>query len=132
VPWLKKITFSWVLWLKTSTNKNTTNNKTINRVKIRIVFCSRNSHFKWKPIKVSQQWPAVMTVQRLNMVPPQKWLLPKQRTETYRQFHQHYTREIFVRKFVQSQNVSRKSCQNNVRMKNSYVKTLMKLTPKNN
>ncbi len=45
------------------------------------------------------------------------------------QFHQHYTCAFFVRKFVQSQNVSSKSCQNDVRTINSYVKTLMKLTP---
>ncbi len=48
---------------------------------------------------------------------------------TYRcQFHQHFTRAFFIRIFCLSQNVTRKSCQNNVRTKNSYVKTLMKLT----
>ncbi len=45
------------------------------------------------------------------------------------QFHQHYTRAFFVRIFRQSQNVTRKSCRNNVRTNFSYVKTLMKLTP---
>ncbi len=44
-------------------------------------------------------------------------------------FHQHFLRAFFVRIFRQSQNVTRKSCQNDVRTKNSYVKTLMKLTP---
>jgi hypothetical protein len=45
-----------------------------------------------------------------------------------RQFHQHYTRAFFVRIFRQSQNVTRKSCRNDIRTKNSYVKTLMKLS----
>jgi len=46
-----------------------------------------------------------------------------------RQFHQRLTREFFVRIFRQSQNVTRKSCQNDVHTKNTYVKMLMKLTP---
>ncbi len=46
-----------------------------------------------------------------------------------RQFHQHFSHAFFVRIFCRSQNVTRKSCQNNVRTKNSYVKMLMKLTP---
>jgi len=44
------------------------------------------------------------------------------------QFHQHFTRAFFVQIFCQSQNVTRKSCQNDVRTKNLYVKMLMKLT----
>ncbi len=48
---------------------------------------------------------------------------------TWGQFHQHFSRAFFVRIFCQSQNVTRKSCRNEVRTKNSYVKTLMKLTP---
>jgi len=49
--------------------------------------------------------------------------------DTNRQFHQHFMRAFFVQIFRQSQNVTRKSCQNDVRTKNSYLKTLMKLTP---
>ncbi len=59
---------------------------------------------------------------------PKKWLVSCE-INTCHQFHQHYMRAFFVRKFVQSQNVSRKSCRNNVHTKNSYVKKLMKLTP---
>ena len=44
------------------------------------------------------------------------------------QFHQDFTRAFFVWKFIQSQNVFRKSCRNGVCTKNSYVKMLMKLT----
>ncbi len=47
------------------------------------------------------------------------------------QFHQRFSRAFFVRIFCQSQNVTRKSCGNNIRTNNSYVKTLMKLTPGN-
>jgi len=36
---------------------------------------------------------------------------------------------FFVQIFHQSQNVTRKSCQNDVRTKNLYVKMLMKMTP---
>jgi len=45
------------------------------------------------------------------------------------QFHQRFTRTFFVRIFCQSQNVTRKSCRNNVRTKNLYVKLLVKSTP---
>ncbi len=38
------------------------------------------------------------------------------------QFHQQFMREFFVQIFCQSQNVTRKSCQNDVRTKNLYVK----------
>ncbi len=48
---------------------------------------------------------------------------------TWSQFHKHFTYEFFVRISPQSQNVTRKSCWNDVRTKNSSVKTLMKLTP---
>ncbi len=48
---------------------------------------------------------------------------------TCHQFHQRFTRTFFVRIFCQSQNVTKKSCRNDVHTKNSYVKTLMKLTP---
>jgi len=44
------------------------------------------------------------------------------------QFHQRFTCAFFVRIFCQSQNVTRKSYQNEVRTNNSYVKTLLKLT----
>jgi len=40
------------------------------------------------------------------------------------QFHQHFTCTYFVRIFCQSQNVTRKSCQNEVCTKNLYIKTL--------
>ncbi len=55
--------------------------------------------------------------------------LPRIARETCFQFHQHFTRAFFIQIFCQSQNVTRKSCQNNVCTKNSYKKTLMKLTP---
>ncbi len=42
--------------------------------------------------------------------------------ESCSQFHQHYTRAFFVRIFSQSQIITRKSCQSNVRTKNLYVK----------
>ncbi len=45
------------------------------------------------------------------------------------QFHLCFLRAFFVQIYCQSQNVPRKSCRNNVRTKNSYIKTLMKLTP---
>jgi len=41
---------------------------------------------------------------------------------SFSQFHQRYTRTFFVQIFWQSQNVTRKSCQNNIRTKNLYVK----------
>ena len=44
------------------------------------------------------------------------------------QFHHHFWRAFFVQFFCQSKNITRKSCQNDVHIKNSYVKTLMKLT----
>ncbi len=45
------------------------------------------------------------------------------------QFHQRFMCALFLQIFCQSQNVTRKSCQNDVCTKNLYVKTLMKLTP---
>ncbi len=45
------------------------------------------------------------------------------------QFHQLFIRTFFVQIFCNSQNVTRKSSQNNVSAKNSYAKMLMKLTP---
>jgi len=51
------------------------------------------------------------------------------RIDSCRQFHQHFSRAFFVRIFCQSQNVTRKSCRNDIRMKNSYVKMLIELTP---
>jgi len=46
-----------------------------------------------------------------------------------RQFHQRFTRAFFVWIFCQSQNLTRKSCRNDIRTKNLYIKTLIKLTP---
>ncbi len=43
-------------------------------------------------------------------------------------FHQRFTCAFFVRLFCQSQNVTRKRCQNNVYTKKLYLKMLMKLT----
>ncbi len=44
------------------------------------------------------------------------------------QFHQHFTHKFLVWISPQSQNVTRKSCRNNVCTKNARKKTLMKLT----
>jgi hypothetical protein len=45
------------------------------------------------------------------------------------QFHQRFSSTFFIPIFCQSQNVTRKSCRNDICTKNFYVKTLMKLTP---
>jgi hypothetical protein len=49
--------------------------------------------------------------------------------DTCHWFHHNFTRTFFVQIFCQSQNLIRKSCWNDLRTKNLYVKTLMKLTP---
>ncbi len=54
---------------------------------------------------------------------------PRKNLHPWCQFHQDFMSAFFVQKFIQSQNVSRKSCRNDIHTKNSYVKTLMKLTP---
>ncbi len=60
-------------------------------------------------------------------------LLPNEKVTSswfWSQFHQHYPHTFFIQIFCQSQNITRKSCPNDVRMKNLYVKLmLMKLTP---
>jgi len=45
------------------------------------------------------------------------------------QFHQHFTREFFVPKFVQSQTVSREKLPKRLSYEKGECKTLMKLTP---
>ncbi len=46
-----------------------------------------------------------------------------------RRFHQHFMHAFFVRIFLQSQNVTRKSFQKRLSYKKIAQKTLMKLTP---
>jgi len=70
--------------------------------------------------KSKQKWPSYfMTVKRIDL---RKACLNRSVSHSNSQFHQHYTRTFLVQIFRQSQNVTRKSCGNDVRMKNSDVK----------